>query len=168
MKLNNIPDLPNEKWINLEEFPNYELSNYGRLVNLKTGKLKTANDDGAGYKFYTLYVHNKRFVKRRGRLVFETFKKCKCEETIDHKNRDKADDKLSNLRCVSNKENCNNKEKGKIENKYNLTLEDKAKIAQALRDGTKSTWVIMKEYGLPMKYSRMVRQRGSWLKYIEQ
>ena len=87
--------------------------------------------------------------------------------TIDHINKDKKDDRLSNLRCVTMKENAHNKDKFEKNNKYGLTPSLKGYVAKHLLEGTKSTWVLMKELNIPMKYLRTIRQRGSWNKFIK-
>lgn len=162
-----IPDLPGEEWENIYGFPNYLISNMGRIKNIRRGNLVKDHDDGDGYRIVGLFYNGRRSVKRLARLVWNTFNNCDCALTIDHKNRNKDDNRLENLRCVTLKEQFQNKEVVPSKNKYNLTDEIKGEIAKGLRDGTMTTWTVRTKYGLPMKYTRNVKKRGSWNKYIQ-
>jgi hypothetical protein len=64
------------------------------------------------------------------------------------------------------KENNDNKKRENPKNKYNLTDEIKGEIAHKLQTKEWTTWTVMKKYGIPTKYTRSVRSRGSWNKYI--
>jgi hypothetical protein len=161
-----IPDLEGEIWGEVYDYPNYLVSNMGRVKNIRRGNLVKPCDDGAGYDVVYLFTNKKKYCKRVARLVWNTFNNCNCDLTIDHINQQKKDNRLSNLRCVSSEVQAENRTLPKIKNKYNLTNEIRGIIAKGLLDGTMTTWTIMKQYGLPLKYTRSVRQRGSWNKYI--
>ena len=166
----NIPDLEGEEWMEIYGFPNYLISNMGRVKNIRRGNLVKDHDDGDGYRIIGLFYQGRRSVKRLARLVWNTFNNCDCDLTIDHINRDKEDNRLENLRCITLKEqfeNKDNKHDGPKSNKYNLTNEQRAEIAQGLLDGSLTTWKVRGKFGLPMKYTRNVRNRGSWKKYIQ-
>lgn len=114
-----IEDLPNEEWKQVTD--NYEISNQGRLKNTKFNRLlKPQINKKSGYYHYSInkvhyYVH---------RLVATAFlpntdnKPC-----IDHINRDKADNRVQNLKWCTYKENSNNPltiQAYKISNKQNI------------------------------------------------
>lgn len=162
-----VPDLEGEVWVEAFEFPNYLVSNMGRVKNYKRGTLVKLLDDGQGYYLVSLYHNGKRHMKRVARLVYTSFNDCGCGLTIDHINKDKKDNRVHNLRCVTQKENSDNRDAIKIKNKYNLTNELRGLIASKLQSGEWTTWTIYKQFGIPMKYSRNVRKRGSWLKHIK-
>lgn len=161
-----IPNLKGERWIEIYDYPNYVISNMGRIKNVRRGNLVKPADDGSGYLVVGLFYNGKRNTKRVARLVWNSFNQCDCAETIDHINRDKSDNRLKNLRCVTMAENRENKINDNVKNKYNLTDDIRGEIAQKLLTGEWTTWTVLKKYGLPTKYSRNVRSRGSWNKYI--
>lgn len=162
-----IPDLEGEIWTEVYGFPNYEISNYGRVKNIRRGNLVKPSDDGQGYYFVGLYYEGKRSIKRVARLVYDSFSDTPCNLTIDHINRQKNDDRYSNLRCITNRENIENKEKVIKNNKYNLTNELRGEIAKKILTGEWTTWTVKKKFGIPMKYTRNVKKRGSWNKFIK-
>jgi phosphoribosylanthranilate isomerase len=162
-----IPNLRGERWIEIYGFPNYQISNMGRIKNVRRGNLVKLSDDGSGYLVVGLFYNKKRHMKRVARLVWNSFSQCDCAETIDHINRNKGDNRLKNLRCITMKENNENKKRENPKNKYNLTDEIKGEIAHKLQTKEWTTWTVMKKYGIPTKYTRSVRSRGSWNKYIQ-
>lgn len=91
----------------MKDIPNFEnlfqISEEGVVFNTITGKIVPQHDNGKGYKKVTLkgksfYVH---------RLVMLTFKG-EPEDTkmvVDHKDRNRSNNHLSNLRYLSNRDN---------------------------------------------------------------
>lgn len=63
--------------------------------------------DKDGYLRYVLSVNKKKYYKHAHRLVAETFlpKKPKGDYVIDHKNRNRQDNRVSNLRWIRREEN---------------------------------------------------------------
>ena len=156
-----------EVWTTMWGFPNYEISNFGNIRNLKTQRLIKQKNDGNNYELVSIYYNKKKYTKRVGRAVWQSFNMCDCKETIDHIDRNKTNNTLQNLRCVTAKENYNNLGSKKKENKYNLTPELKALIHRNFKAGIWSTWDIMKKYGIPVKYTKTTMDRNSWAKYGE-
>ena len=82
------------------------------------GKLKelTPSYNPSGYLYYKLSIGNCKYDYVRGhRMVWEAFKgKIPAGLEIDHINRDRHNNKLSNLRLVTHSENCLNTKKNKI------------------------------------------------------
>lgn len=155
-----------EKWIEMFEFPNYEVSDLGNIRNAKTEKLLKVRQDGRQYRQVSIFYNKKKYQKRIGRYVWMSFNKQFCSKTIDHINGDGADDRLSNLRCVSMQENYENRKNYSKKNKYNLTKKDKGYIHESIKDGRETTWSIMKKYGIPLNYLQTTMKRGSWAKYV--
>lgn len=61
-----------ERWAAIDEFPNYEISDFGIVRNVNTNKtLKTKTD--RGYERVMLYNHSGKFMKSVHRLVAESF-----------------------------------------------------------------------------------------------
>ena len=94
----------------IDEFPNYDISNFGLVRNRKTGRLMKTGDNGSGYLIVWLYKKKKRHVKTIHRLVCEAFidnpNNYKC---VDHKDRCKTNNHVSNLRWASHSMNLKNR-----------------------------------------------------------
>lgn len=92
-----------EEWKSLEfsGLPQYSISNLGRIKHNKTGCIRNLKPNHKGYiRFLGKRVH---------RLVAEAFiPKPDGKDEIDHINGVKDDNRVSNLRWVSHKENMNN------------------------------------------------------------
>ena len=94
----------------IKDFPNYEVSNFGNVKNIKTDRILKPGIDTRGYYYVILYQDGKQFNKRIHKLVGETFipnplnKQC-----IDHKNNNKLDNNNTNLRWATHRENSMNR-----------------------------------------------------------
>lgn len=95
-----------EIWKVVQDYPNYEVSNLGRVRNKKTGKILSPGLGGAGYFTIALYKDGKATTKNVHELVAAAFlgKKTK-GMTVNHKDGDKTNNILSNLEIVSYAEN---------------------------------------------------------------
>lgn len=49
-----------ERWITIKEFPNYEISNYGRCKRIKNNKILKMRRNTQGYIHYGLYNKNSK------------------------------------------------------------------------------------------------------------
>lgn len=108
IKKNNI-----ENWKVIAEYPNYAVSDQGRVKSLNYHnegreqilKLKKTND---GYLQVQLYKDGKRKYKYLHRLVYETWKGEIPENMqVNHIDEDKSNNRLSNLNLMTPKENTN-------------------------------------------------------------
>jgi hypothetical protein len=158
-----------EEWRPIPYFPNYECSNTGlirRASNeriLKLGVMENARD----YLIACIYYNKKKYTKNIARLVYDSFNECECKQTIDHIDRNPQNNHISNLRCVSHKDNSKNRDNySNTTNKYNLTDDDKRNIINKLKSGELTTWGVMKQYGIPTNYTHMILKRGSWDKFL--
>jgi len=156
-----------ERWVELYGFPNYEISNLGNVRNARTGKVKIIRTDGRQYRIVHLWYNKRRYTKRVSRLVWASFNNQFCSKTIDHINQDGGDDRIENLRCVSQKENNDARKPYKRCNRYNLTKEIKGYIHDSITKGTETTWTIKNKYGIPLNYLQTTMRRGSWKKFVK-
>lgn len=123
-KFEDIPNLENEEWKVIEDYPNYQVSNKGRVKHIYRMMLLKGLVH-YGYKIVKLTKNNITKGFRVHRLVAEAFienpdnKSC-----VDHINTDKLDNNVENLRWVTNSENMSNintrKKRFKAINQYSL------------------------------------------------
>lgn len=123
-ELKNGYDLPKdmlldgeEIWKKIPEYPEYQVSNYGRVMSYmhsSDGRLLKPGIAAKGYltvgltngKRKSFYVHS---------LVANAFLGHKSDGhkiVVSHVNRDKLDNRLENIRVVTNRENTSNNRKG--------------------------------------------------------
>ena len=89
-----------EIWKPIKDFENiYEISNLGKVRNIKKNKIKETWIDNFGYVCVSLYKNNKKYNRKLARLLAETFiPNPENKPTVDHIDRNKLNNDLSNLR----------------------------------------------------------------------
>ena len=98
-----------EVWRSIDGYDNYAVSSFGRVKNVKTGKILKARNDKYGYLRVNLYEYRVMKTHRIHKLVANAFidnpnnKQC-----VDHKNNDRTNNDISNLRFATYKENNQN------------------------------------------------------------
>lgn len=97
-----------EIWKELIGYPNYEISNMGRIKN-KHGRFLSLNSKNKqGYIFVHLSNENVKYFKSLHRLVALTFTpNIDNKSDVNHKNRIKTDCRASNLEWMTKLENSN-------------------------------------------------------------
>jgi len=135
-----INDLENEVWKTIEEYPEYQVSNLGRIKSFIKWKgtdcriLKQCRNH-KGYFYVDLHNKNKKSkTKVIHRLVYETFNK-KLEKNYDvhHTNEDKENNFIDNLKSEPHSRHSKYHNKGKI-----LLNETKIKISKTRKEEFKS------------------------------
>ena len=157
-----------EKWVEMWEFPTYEISNLGNVRRAKNERPLKVRQDGHEYMLVSLFYQGRKYTKRLARLVWQSFNLCECRDTIDHLDGNRGNDNLGNLRCISMEENFKNRKFVPKTNKYNLTNQIKGLIHNNCIAGLWSSWAVMKKYGIPINYVRTVMKRKTWEKYGEE
>ncbi len=98
-----------EKFRIITEYPNYSVSNLGSVKNNLTGRILKQCDDKDGYKIVRLSKDCKMKTIKVHRLVaFAFIPNPLNKNIIDHLNNLKDDNRIENLRWVTQQENCYN------------------------------------------------------------
>lgn len=103
-----------EEWKTIDNYPNYQISNLGRVKSLtyrntNTEKILKTSKNNSGYLLVFLSKEGKHKGYLIHRLVAQAFipnhsnKPC-----IDHKDNNRLNNRVENLRWVTHKENSNN------------------------------------------------------------
>lgn len=101
-----------EVWVNIKDFPDYQISNFGRVKSFKINKNGIILDqfsDKNGYLIICLYENNNKKIKKIHRLVLESFIPILNLDSFEcnHKDGNKKNNLLSNLEWCNRSENMN-------------------------------------------------------------
>lgn len=102
-----------EKWVPCREFPDhYEISDLGRVrrslasMGGRAGRVRKGVVHKKGYVQFMLSVSNRQFMRDGHRLVADAYLgEIPPQMQVNHKNGDKADNRVENLEIVTNSEN---------------------------------------------------------------
>ena len=98
-----------EVFRSIDGYNNYAISTFGKVKNTKTGKILKGFDNGHGYLQIDLYENAIRKNCYVHRLVANAFlDNPDDKECVDHRNNDKTNNHLTNLRWATTKENAMN------------------------------------------------------------
>ena len=96
----------NEQWKTIEGFENYLVSDQGRVMNAKTGKILKAGRNQYGYYLVVLCKDGVKKTKLVSRLVAEAFiPNPEGLETVNHINKVKTDNRVENLEWMTQGDN---------------------------------------------------------------
>lgn len=93
--------LRGEEWKTIVEYPDYKVSNLGRVYSELSAKILKAGMNNKGYQIVVLTKNNKRTTKTVHRLVLKTFSPNNDNYLVNHIDGNKLNNKLSNLEWVS-------------------------------------------------------------------
>lgn len=112
-----------EIWKVIEEFPNYSVSNLGNVKNIKTGNSLNPSRSLDGYEIVPLSASGKKHNIRVHRALALAFIPNPENKTdVDHIDRIRHNNVLSNLRWATKKENAQNKTRSPIGVKYRRSV----------------------------------------------
>lgn len=90
----------------IKRFESYLITDDGKVINKKSGKILKPKIDKDGYYSVCLFYNNKRYYKRIHRIVAENFlKPVEGKEIVNHKDLNKLNNNVSNLEWCNVKEN---------------------------------------------------------------
>jgi hypothetical protein len=98
-----------ETYANITSYPNYQVSTFGNVKNIKTQRILKPGSSTGGYLMVNLRDDGEKSTKKIHKLVANAFlenpenKKC-----VDHVDRNKTNNHLSNLRRATHVENQQN------------------------------------------------------------
>ena len=99
-----------EIYVNITNYPNYQISNLGNVKNIRTGRILKPSEDRYGYLKVNLINNGDISTKTVHKLVANEFlenpenKKC-----IDHIDHNRKNNNVSNLRVATHSENQQNR-----------------------------------------------------------
>ena len=97
-----------EIWTDIIEYPQYEISNYGRVRNKRTNTILKGSINNHGYVRFDLCDNGKRVVRSGHRLVATHFlDMIEGLNCVNHKDGDKTNNHVSNLEWCDIKWNAN-------------------------------------------------------------
>jgi len=98
-----------ETYANITGFPNYQVSTFGNVKNVKSGRILKPSQEGGGYLYVILTDDGERSSKKIHKLVANAFlENPENKSCVDHINHDRKNNHLSNLRWATYSENNQN------------------------------------------------------------
>lgn len=87
-----------EIWKTMKEHNNYEVSNYGKIRNKKTGRILKTTKNNKGYERFIIYIDKKPKCFYIHRVVANNYLENPNNlPEINHKNENKNDNRVNNL-----------------------------------------------------------------------
>lgn len=99
--------IENEIWVDIIDYPNYQISNYGRIINKQTLVLKKTPLDNRGYPHVNLWKNGKGKTCQVHRLEYQAFfpEEDLTGLVINHIDGDKTNNCLTNLEKATFQQN---------------------------------------------------------------
>lgn len=93
-----------EIWKPLRNFPSYNGSSEGRIINVRTQKIQKPFIDKRGRLKVSLYKNNKRYNVKPHRILAETFFGDHPGMMVRHRDGDRTNNRIDNLEWCTNSE----------------------------------------------------------------
>lgn len=93
-------------WETIISYPDYEITNYGKVRSKITGKVLRGGNNGVGYVCFSLRSDKNTRIERAHRLVIENKigRRLKTDEVVHHINENKLDNRIENLELMTREE----------------------------------------------------------------
>ena len=105
-----------EEWRIIKDFPNYSVSNLGNIINNKTNKLMKLNNKGGYFHISLMNNQSKKSLKVHRLVALAFIDNSEDKPEVNHKNKNKLDNTISNLEWMTRKENNQHRSIGLIYN----------------------------------------------------
>jgi len=140
--------------------PGYKISTEGEVKSFKSGTVKILKSQKESYLRIYLSNEGQNITKSVHKLVANAFlPEIPGKPIVDHKNRDKHDPKLSNLRRVNNSENAKNiDEKSKHSGKRIIQMDMEGNYIQTFKSTPDAAEEIVKERTKSSALSKCARK----------
>ncbi len=157
----NLNNLDGETWKTIEEYPDYQISNFGRIksfkkTNVRILKQQSDRNDHLQFRFCK---NNKYYAKYIHDLVYETFynDKLKSNECAHHKDKNPKNNYYENLKKMSKFDHKSLHNKGELNNNSKLKNEEVWLIKKILNsDYYKSGKITQKFIGKMFKVNQTI------------
>lgn len=150
----------NEIWESIKDYPNYKISNYGKVFSLNKNRLLKTRDNGNGYLYVDLYCKNKSKRFYIHRLVASFFiPNLENKKEVNHIDGNKYNN------CSSNLEWCTSSENNKHAWKTGLKTSTE-KHKKAGRNNLKKITKEQAHKGF-LKRCEIIKNKGKKLHYLE-
>ena len=122
----NEEEIKSEQWMQYQS-TQYLISSLGRIKNTKTGKISEGSiNKNSRYVVFTMKIDGKQVARQAHRLVYEAFHPEETINIIDHIDGCKTNNRIENLRNISQKDNVNAAaDKGTFGTSYLIGFYDK-------------------------------------------
>jgi len=98
-----------EEWREIKDFPNYSVSNSGNILNTKTNKMMKLNKKSGYYHISLTNNTNKKSLLVHRLVAMAFIPNPENKSDVNHKDKDKLNNNLSNLEWMTRKENNSHK-----------------------------------------------------------
>ena len=103
-----------EEWRKIEEFPNYNVSNFGNVINIKTNKIIKLNIKSDYYHVGLINNINRNIFKVHRLVAIAFIENPENKPEVNHKDKNKLNNNVSNLEWNTRLENCKHKSIGLV------------------------------------------------------
>jgi lambda repressor-like predicted transcriptional regulator len=101
-----------EEWRKISEFPNYSVSNFGNVMNTKTNKIMKLNIKSGYYHVSLVNELTRKIFKVHRLLAIAFIENPENKLQVNHKDKNKLNNNVSNLDWNTRFENCQHKSIG--------------------------------------------------------
>ena len=71
-----------ENWVEMWDFPTYEISSLGNVRRTESKRPLKIRGDGNGYNVVCIFYLGRKYTKRVGRYVWQSFNQQFCTKTV--------------------------------------------------------------------------------------
>ena len=141
-----------EEWRKIDEFPNYSVSNFGNIMNVKTNKMLKLSNKSGYYNVSLTNENNYKTIKVHRLVAISFIENPEKKTDVNHKDKHKLNNNIANLEWMTRHENNIHRCQGlKITNNKNKSIlrlnkdnNEILEIYDSIEDA--GTWAFNNEY----------------------